>query len=122
MRSLRPKMRGDVGQLIGLLEENGFKPRVTSGRRTLAQQRKLYNAYLAGGPLAAAPGNSAHNYGLAVDISLDGPKNLRSHYRQMHRAAAYFDLEPLPAEQAEEDPWHIQRVNWRSYVRARRRR
>ena len=42
---------------------------IYSGFRSIAEQTKLHNDYLAGkigGPVAA-PGNSYHNYGLAVD-------------------------------------------------------
>ncbi|MEE2915739.1 MAG: hypothetical protein VYB32_01555 [Pseudomonadota bacterium] len=42
---------------------------VSSGLRTIDEQRKLYERYLAGkGPLAAKPGTSDHERGLAVDI------------------------------------------------------
>ncbi len=44
---------------------------VTSGFRTIAQQRELYNAYLARNrrhPVVAAPGRSRHNSGVAIDI------------------------------------------------------
>lgn len=44
---------------------------VISGRRTLAEQTRLWQVYQAGGPRAAPPGRSAHNYGLAVDLALD---------------------------------------------------
>lgn len=41
-----------------------------SGYRTYAQQAELYRAYLAGtGPLAAAPGTSAHESGRALDLA-----------------------------------------------------
>ena len=36
--------------------------------RTFAQQADLYRKHIRGGPLAAKPGNSWHNYGCACDI------------------------------------------------------
>lgn len=43
-----------------------------SGFRTIEEQAKLRARYEAGGPLAARPGESAHNYGRAVDL-MAGP-------------------------------------------------
>lgn len=46
---------------------------VTSGFRTYAHQRQLYAAYQSGsGGIAAPPGSSNHEYGLAVDAVVDG--------------------------------------------------
>jgi hypothetical protein len=43
---------------------------VTSGLRTIDEQRKLYEKYRSGtGPLAARPGTSDHEPGLAIDIA-----------------------------------------------------
>lgn len=44
---------------------------VTHAHRSLAEQGELYRKYLAGGPRAAPPGRSAHNFGLAIDVVLD---------------------------------------------------
>lgn len=44
---------------------------VTAGFRTRKEQSRLHEIYLAGGPKAAPPGLSAHEYGLAIDIVLD---------------------------------------------------
>jgi hypothetical protein len=46
------------------------------GCRSLARSQSLYAAYKAGGPLAAPPGDSPHNYGLAVDLQLRGAGGL----------------------------------------------
>ena len=53
-----------------LLLNSPFSWVVTWGARTLEEQGILYQAYLKGGPLAAPPGKSAHNFGLAVDVVL----------------------------------------------------
>jgi len=36
--------------------------------RTMSQQRELYRAYKSGGPKAASPGSSWHNYAAAIDL------------------------------------------------------
>jgi len=41
-----------------------------SGTRSLAKQAELYQAYKAGGPKAARPGYSWHNFGIAVDFGV----------------------------------------------------
>jgi peptidoglycan L-alanyl-D-glutamate endopeptidase CwlK len=43
----------------------------TLALRDYAFQERLYKAHLAGGPRAAPPGLSAHQYGLAVDFTRD---------------------------------------------------
>ncbi len=43
----------------------------TSTFRTREQQQILYDAYLAGGPQAAPPGQSAHERGMAIDLFPD---------------------------------------------------
>ncbi len=47
----------------------GYEYKCYSGFRATDEQRKLYEAYLAGGAKAAPPGLSAHNYGLAIDCA-----------------------------------------------------
>lgn len=59
----------DVEKFLG---ESPYHWGVTYGFRSLELQKELYDKYRAGGPRAAPPGRSAHNYGLAVDIVLDG--------------------------------------------------
>ena len=44
---------------------------VTQAFRTYTDQAAKYEKYLAGGPKAAPPGFSPHEYGLAVDVALD---------------------------------------------------
>lgn len=66
---LEPQFRADVEQLLA---DSPFSWVVTSGYRGIPEQRVLYAKYRAGGPRAAPPGKSAHNYGLAIDVVPDG--------------------------------------------------
>ena len=53
-----------------LLHNSWYFWNVVYGYRSLELQKQLYVKYVNGGPLAAPPGKSAHNYGLAVDVQL----------------------------------------------------
>lgn len=66
---LRVGFRYEVNKL---LEESPYTWVVLSGYRSLEEQQVLWEKYKAGGPRAAPPGKSAHNFGLAVDVVLDG--------------------------------------------------
>lgn len=66
---LKPVFFTDVHEL---LKDSPFTWYVTSGARSLQEQTALYKKYLDGGAKAAPPGMSAHNYGLAVDVVVDG--------------------------------------------------
>lgn len=57
-------------QLRALIRREIPGARVTSTKRSFAEQKLLYERYLAGtGPLAAKPGTSAHEFGRAIDIA-----------------------------------------------------
>lgn len=68
--SLDPVLKPWAFKLYDLAVSAGVHPRVTSGRRTYAQQQALYEAWIHGRSKieAAAPGGSAHEYGLAFDM------------------------------------------------------
>jgi hypothetical protein len=65
---LQPEFHADVTKL---LTESPYDWYVLSAYRSLAEQEVLYAKYQAGGPRAAPPGRSAHNFGLAIDVVLD---------------------------------------------------
>jgi len=44
--------------------------KILSGFRSYAEQQKLYRAYLNGGPKAAPPGHSGHNFGISFDVGV----------------------------------------------------
>jgi hypothetical protein len=82
---------------------------VDSGYRSPAEQEPLYQAYLNGtGVLAAKPGSSNHNHGLAMDVSFSSP----AVQQWAHSNAAAFGLSfPLLAQG---EPWHIEPLGVRS--------
>lgn len=57
------------------LQRAGITVTVTSTRRDLDQQRRLYEAYKSGRSRfpAAPPGRSTHGLGIAFDLHLDPP-------------------------------------------------
>lgn len=79
---LQPDFRADV---VALLEGSPYGWAVISGYRSLEAQLALWQDYRFGkrdkyglrdpsnpGARAAPPGKSAHNFGLAIDVVLDG--------------------------------------------------
>jgi D-alanyl-D-alanine dipeptidase len=110
---LDPHFAGDVEALLRPDPGNWF---VTYGFRTREEQAALYAKYLAGGPLAAPPGHSAHEAGLAVDVTLvkgghDDWNYTDSDWRRLvnavHMAPRLHSLDDHG------DTDHIEAVNWR---------
>jgi len=66
---MNPQFVMDLDNLFAALPEDWY---VIQARRTTEYQAGLYAAYIQGGPKAAPPGYSAHEFGLAVDVTLDG--------------------------------------------------
>ena len=61
-------LRADAARAFERAVSQSNIPRVNSSFRTREQQEKLYALYLAGkGNLAAKPGTSKHEFGLAID-------------------------------------------------------
>lgn len=70
---LHPKFVTALEEVLGAcLARHGKLYVVNEGFRSWARSHQLRMAYLAGGPRAAPAGFSLHNYGLAVDLILDG--------------------------------------------------
>jgi len=68
-------LHGLVPQVIRALSfarGHGWSGTVTSGFRTYGEQAALYQRSPAGGPLAAKPGTSSHEFGQAVDVTNPG--------------------------------------------------
>jgi hypothetical protein len=100
-----------AGRLLGLLEHFDGRLMILSGRRSWGEQQRLYELYLAGGNLAARPGTSNHEKGLAADLALfDGLT-----WRLVHAEAEIRGLRfPIPGESwhAEVDPAWVEPEEW----------
>ncbi len=70
LSELIPDLQPFARDLVDAAGAAGLQPRVTSTRRSYAEQKRLYDRSLAGlSPYPAAPpGHSAHEYGYALDM------------------------------------------------------
>ncbi|ATB29681.1 peptidoglycan-binding protein [Melittangium boletus] len=79
----------------------GINLHVNSGFRSMAEQQELYRKYLNGtGNLAAKPGYSNHQGGIAVDINVGGTGTATYKWLAAH-GAEYGFKRTVPSE-----PWH----------------
>ncbi len=76
---LLPEFWAVVREVFNAAGEEGIGVRIESTYRSSAVQARLYKAWLARGKQglpAAPPGQSFHEFGLAIDISTDPPDAL----------------------------------------------
>lgn len=100
------RLRNRVARLAA---HNGRKLHVNSGYRTYAEQAKLWHDYLHGGNLAARPGTSNHEKGLAMDVSDRGQPVGSSAKNRTAMKHLRLCL-PVPGEK-----WHMEIGNtWRA--------
>lgn len=116
---LEPIFLEDVNTLLDGLP---YEYHVVYGFRSLALQQRLYEIHLAGGPLAAPPGRSAHNWGLAVDLQLWIPTQKGKQMDWNIESQGWTDLfaaiRPTPRLHSGAsfgDFDHIERVNWKRF-------
>ena len=113
-----------VGDLVALLWGSKFSWYVTYGFRTYKEQAALYQKHLAGGPKAAPPGRSAHEFGLAVDIVLDADPETPGLQPSWNTKLAgwiwlFVAVKRHPRLQSGVlfgDGGHIQRYKWKQYT------
>lgn len=88
---------GNVRVMIKAARRDGVELKITSAHRSRQQQEVLYQKYLNGtGNLAAKPGTSNHEGGLAIDFT-----NTPGAHAWLAKNAGRFGLKNLPGE-----PWH----------------
>lgn len=85
----------------------GHRVYVSSSFRFYADQLAAWNRYLAGGPLAARPGTSDHEFGLALDIP--NARNIPALIRELRRVNLIDDVAS--------EIWHVsnhaqRRLDW----------
>ena len=70
--NLIPEFAGFAEELVGAAANARLNPRVTSTRRSHAEQKRLYEKYLRGESRfpAKPPGQSAHEFGWAFDMTV----------------------------------------------------
>lgn len=91
LAGLHPEWKAYVRQLLAYYDAQGWEPMIPpdGGYRSLADQARIIRANPAA--TKAAPGQSPHNYGLAVDItSRKGWSSPEA--KAIHRAAASLGL------------------------------
>lgn len=135
--ALEPKFLNDLHDLLAPAPYDYY---VSCGYRSIEESNRLYDEYVNGvvlgrtadgtiirgvkGPRAAPGGKSPHNYGLAIDVSLDGDKDkpglqptwntklagwtwLKTAVFKHPRLHSLWNIGDWP---------HIERLNWRDYV------
>lgn len=124
-RSVDPALlnNGFAADIDKLLRESPHTWVVTHGYRSLAEQEALWLKYKAGGPKAAPPGKSPHNYGLAVDVVLDGSPapGLQPDWNIAHDGWLWlFDAiwrhPRLHSGRSFHDADHIERLGWKAHI------
>ncbi len=110
---LDSELCAELEAVLGPLKETWL---VTQGRRTYDEQASLWASYKAGGPKAAPPGSSPHEFGLAVDVALYS--NEKASWDVSDPAwpklwAAVSASRLLHSGRHFGDPDHIERVAWR---------
>jgi peptidoglycan L-alanyl-D-glutamate endopeptidase CwlK len=119
-----------VKQLImGVEISTGLDWVVTSGRRTMAEQQRLYDqGRKSSGPIVtkAPPGSSAHNFGLAADLCpmKDGKpwwnapdevwKQMADVAIQLGLTAGYYFKSIHDAPHVESPSWKEQQALWKA--------
>ena len=81
----------------------GQSVQLNSGYRGMEEQQQLYNTLPAG--YAAAPGESLHNYGMALDID---PNTAISMSQMSSNGKSLLDRWGFTQPAPQKEPWHIQ--------------
>lgn len=106
----RKAYRDTLSRLALAAHRAGFGPGGENGRvyvsssyRTHAEQVAAYATYQAGGPLAAVPGTSMHELGLALDVP-----NVRTTHPLIDECRKLGLIDDVPSEK-----WHLTNHWWR---------
>lgn len=94
-----------VGDFLAQFSLENFGVKVTDGYRTREQQER---AYAAKPGLAARPGTSLHERGLAVDIEAENVRNEDKLRELMVKRDTVLWLTSLGLQTIPGEPWHIE--------------
>jgi LAS superfamily LD-carboxypeptidase LdcB len=108
---LQKNAAGALAQLQGAYQARWGQPLVVnSGGRTFAEQTALYNSYLAGtGNLAAKPGTSVHESGLAVDFG-GAAHGFGAQQTWLQQVAGQYGFSWTGKNFSQVEPWHFEYV------------
>lgn len=118
---LEPGFYADVHRF---LDESPYTWYVLEAYRSRARSAELYRAYkFEGGPRAAPPGQSAHNWGLAIDVVPDtdaGRQGLQPSWKITRPEWQWLKIASIPHPRLTVGwrfgDWpHIQRYRWKRY-------
>ena len=109
---LYPPWKAWCDWAIRTLEDAGIEGTVTSGVRSTEKQQQLYEAYITGRSsiIAAPPGRSSHEYGLAIDFVVSAGKDSQLQ-KQVMAAFEYWGGELVAG-----DPVHVQYPGYRQFL------
>lgn len=119
--NLKPGFLADIEKFFA---KSSYTWYVLSAYRSLEEQAALYEKYKQGGPKAARPGESAHNYGLAIDVVLDTDPDkpgLQPSWDVKLAGWGWLKSASIPHPRLQcgwsfGDWPHVQRFNWRKYI------
>jgi tape measure domain-containing protein len=103
-----PRVDDELRKRIAtMIEMEGIQGKINSGFREYAEQVRLYQKYLAGGPLAAKPGTSLHESGDALDLVATNKKITKELAEQYGlRVLLYENSKHVHLELAKEEKAH----------------
>jgi len=115
--SLQPDLAPWAHALIDAAGDAGLVPRLTSARRTHAEQQRLYRRFLAGQQPypVARPGTSAHEFGWAFDLVLSPMDALADAGALWESWGGVWGGHPRRAGSGY-DPVHFEWPGWRQLV------
>lgn len=114
---LQPELRPWAEALVRACGDAGLLPQVTSTRRSLSEQKRLYSRYLAGQQPypVARPGTSAHEYGWAFDMVVTPLSALSDVGALWESWEGVWGGHPRRSGSSY-DPVHFEWPNWRGSV------
>lgn len=113
-KGLEPKFYQNVKDLIAYAKSQGCDAEIGSSYRSYEDQQRLYKCYINkncnNGNLAAKPGKSNHEYGIAADLRY---KNKSKECLNLYRTnASRFGLDfPLWDNKITPENWHIEPIH-----------
>lgn len=113
-KGLEPKFYQNVKNLIAYAKSQGCDATIGSAYRSYEDQKRLYQCYINkncnNGNLAAKPGKSNHEYGIAADLRY---KNKSKECLELYRTnASRFGLDyPLWDNKITPENWHIEPIH-----------